>query len=64
MSLTRKHYVMLAKALWSAEPNRRRHDQAEDTWLDCVESIATYLAADNPRFDRARFIQAAQGDDK
>lgn len=40
------------KAIWG-EP-------AGEAWRRCVLAIADVLAASNPRFDRARFIEACE----
>ena len=47
--LSRKHYVKLAEAL------RRSKSIA-----DAASMIADFLQEDNPRFDRGRFLAAAQ----
>lgn len=53
--MTRKDYVMIAKALELAglhvDPQHQR------TWL--AEYLATRLHEDNERFDRSRFLKAA-----
>lgn len=54
--MTRKHYAAIAAAIWSAI------EEASDGWDACTvaaNNIADVLAADNPRFDRDTFIQAA-----
>lgn len=53
--MTRKDYVMLAEALASARDGYSQPN-AQHT-RDC-EAIADRLAADNARFDRARFLKA------
>jgi hypothetical protein len=50
--MTRKDYVMIADVLavaWWASMDQRRH---------IVYDLADALGADNPRFDRARFLDA------
>ena len=58
--MTRKDYVALAAAI------RGVYDILEsnaDRFVICqvAQAIAAMLAADNPRFERARFIIAATG---
>ncbi len=65
--MTRKDYVALAEALHSAQVSSetitfKGHDWAQAVWEDCRDQIADVLAADNPRFDRERFVRACQGD--
>ena len=65
--MTRKDYVRLAAALAAAHP--RHHLQDYDTadaadgaynaWAEAVNAVAHALAADNPRFDLVRFLEAA-----
>lgn|GEM_PF-6652059 len=45
-----------------AHPEGFEHNslEARITWIDCLREVADVLAADNPRFDRARFIAAAE----
>lgn len=49
--MTRKHYQALANALANATD-----------LTDARERIADVMAADNPRFDRTRFLAACDGD--
>lgn len=65
--MTRKDYVALAEALSLTEPSKSVDSQGVITpqwhvWLVTVDSIANTLAADNPRFDRDRFLKACQGE--
>jgi hypothetical protein len=63
--MTRKDYVLLADALRRARrdnvPGQPRMDLSNHNrgvdW--CARGIADTLAADNPRFDRQRFLRAA-----
>ena len=58
--MTRKDYVMIAQALRTQF--ELSHDNNEDDGLCAVINIAndlaTALEADNPRFDRERFLEA------
>lgn len=58
--MTRKDYVALAEAFRAVttEP----WTDGEDTWVRCLEAVADVLAADNPRFDRERFLAAASNE--
>jgi len=51
--MTRKDYEALAKELRQVPSV----DQYE-TWIGCVNAVARVLAADNPRFNRDRFLRA------
>lgn len=53
--MTKKHYIALAKVLRlvACYP----HADAQ-THLDCCRAIAIVAESDNPRFDRARFLEA------
>lgn len=58
--MTRKDFILLAEALKLA---RVRGDYAHDTHMlagvdRAAEKVADALAAENPRFDRARFLKA------
>jgi len=60
--MTRKDYTALAAALNKsrpdpADPHGQGHHIAQ--WVRDVLAISDALAADNPRFDRDRFWQAA-----
>lgn len=48
MTMSRKHYVAIAKTLWQHGADRAM-----------VEDLSSVFAADNPAFDRVRFIEAA-----
>ena len=54
--MTRKDYVAIAAALNAV------NDPADGNWAAAVsavaEAIADTMAADNPRFDRKRFLDA------
>ena len=66
--MTRKDYVLIAKALHSAELDLAMLDT--DSHAEYIayrlsaaamtESVADALASDNERFDRARFMEAAR----
>ena len=58
--MTRKDYVRLAAALHKARGYCETDNQRRGVER-AVLCIAAELAADNPRFDRARFIAAAGG---
>lgn len=54
--MTRKDYVLLAAALHRTKPEVNCDLTAQ--WEIDVRAIATALANTNPRFDRARFLEA------
>jgi hypothetical protein len=58
--MTRKDYVLLAEAL-NAAFSRSTADKADkaDGIARAAIELADALAADNPRFDRERFLKAA-----
>ena len=57
--MTRKDYIALARAISEAR-TRTREKLGSGYVLSMVTvTIANELAADNPRFDRARFFAAA-----
>lgn len=57
--MTRKDYVLLAQALKQCKTDfsNRNLDHDAQHKADC-NYIAAALAAENPRFDRARFLKA------
>ena len=66
--MTRKDYIKLAAAIraqrdiqQSTEPRGKFYRAAIDA---VAESIAAVLAADNPNFDRQRFLTACGLEDK
>jgi hypothetical protein len=50
--MTRKDYVMIAEVIATSWHG------SEDTQADLARNFADVLEADNPRFDRARFLAA------
>lgn len=63
--MTRKDYVAIAAAIMAARRDiklKEPHESHADMWDGAslaAEHIAEVMAADNPRFDRARFLKAA-----
>ena len=56
--MTRKDYVAIAAALsWAAQRAEAETGTARGADI-AAEEIAKTMAADNPRFDRARFLKA------
>lgn len=53
--MTRKDYVLIAAAV---REERERFSNRNPGADDLVRALADSLAADNPRFDRARFLKA------
>lgn len=56
--MTRKDYVLLAKALYAARVLEDLPIAQRQHAMDC-EYVADALAQDNPRFDRALFLKNA-----
>lgn len=59
--MTRKDYIVLARALASVRPLTEGSDEWWQWVTDCA-SISMALAEDNPRFDLARFSAACAAD--
>jgi len=57
--MTRKNYIALAAALSEARDRTRTTLGSGYVLSMATVTIANALAADNPRFDRARFFAAA-----
>lgn len=64
--MTRKDYVELAAAFRRSRPlemgTPAKRTASASQWLSDVGSIARSLAAENPKFDQARFIDACMGE--
>lgn len=60
--MTKKYYEMIAGALWRSKPlailNPKIDAVRQSVYDMCVHNIADVCAADNPKFDRARFLKA------
>ncbi len=57
--MTRKDYVLLAKALRDAEPVRATIGSPERVaWFAACASVSDALMRENPRFNSARFMDA------
>ncbi len=55
--MTRKDYVLIARALANAEPPVKEKD-ARRAWYGCCVQIAHVLDRDNHRFNRDMFMSA------
>ena len=55
--MTRKDYVAIARVIASCQtmPNR---SNPQYVLYEVTQRLVTVLAADNPRFDRSRFLKA------
>lgn len=73
VSMSKKDYQAIARAIFDARERAEarplhvdsdegpwRCEEATDTLGDVAFNIADVFATDNPRFDRARFIQACE----
>jgi hypothetical protein len=58
MAMSKKDYQALARALYLRKPVET--STAFPLWQGVVHDIEKTLAFDNPRFDRARFIEACE----
>ena len=60
--MTAKHFEMIAAAFRRSrpDPNSSHHIQ----WEKDVEAIASACAEVNPNFNRSRFVDACEADDK
>lgn len=61
---TRQHYRAIAQAMARHRKDTGRWDADGNTLVrakDVEQSLAAFFAADNPRFDRERFLNACQG---
>ncbi len=58
--MTKKDYVRIADAVWLAKPTEAEHEQGTATsgWAKVIGELADALGAENPKFDRAKFISA------
>lgn len=57
--MTRKDYILLARALHAARPGPKSQDRFG--WARCVQSVALTLMQDNPSFEYPRFIANCKG---
>jgi len=65
--MTRQHFEMVANTIWTAiaqaKLNKSSTDHYVDHYIDGITDVAERLAdkfiETNPRFDRARFMDAA-----
>lgn len=67
MAMSKRHYEAIAGAVFTARVEmlaRTPYDGSEQTALNTLDAVvghlALHLAADNPRFDRARFVEACE----
>jgi hypothetical protein len=64
--MSKKDYQAIARAIYGHKPEplfpeSEVFDRAEyDVWEGVMGAIADILAADSPRFDRARFVEACE----
>lgn len=65
MALSKKHYVAIARTFsgtveaYGLIPAGEGGDPASEVAYALASGLADVFAADNPRFDRARFLKAA-----
>lgn len=58
--MNKKDYIALAAAFRHAYDETGRWGQAATGVTIALNNVANGIAADNPRFDRRRFIEAAK----
>lgn len=63
--MTRKNYIALAAAFNYSRPyiatrSTRQQRAQMQTWHEIRGKVMQVLAADNPRFDRQRFLEATE----
>jgi hypothetical protein len=56
--MSKKHYEALAAVIEETKEDCAGAPFAQSALKMTAERIADYLATDNPRFDRARFLRA------
>jgi myosin-crossreactive antigen len=56
--MTRKDYIMIAKIIAHNQPQFKEGEEGQTLLWILANQFATELQADNPRFDRARFLAA------
>jgi hypothetical protein len=57
--MTKKDYVRIAGAFKTTEPDAKCDSASQvHQWLGDVKTVADALAADDPKFNRARFYTA------
>ena len=59
--MTRKHFAAIAAAMNESQPIWVRTAQSRLQWDADCEALATVFYGMNPRFDRARFLNACNG---
>lgn len=62
IAMTRKDYVLIAKAIRTTRGlyTFNRNEIAELAIDSVVDTLANRLAEENPRFDRAKFVEASK----
>ena len=61
MSLTRSDYEMIVECLTSVSEDSIIDENTQDFYYQIVSNFIQYLSADNPRFDREKFLDALDG---
>lgn len=56
--MTKKHYELIAEILVQAHTPKHHSVHEYNRWLSMVKRFALMLEADNPNFDRAKFLWA------
>ena len=58
--MTRKDYILIAKALKQAEPTDDENEQgtALSGWVKSVKYVAVTLGRENSRFNEDKFLEA------
>ena len=57
--MTRKNYIAIAKIFAEERPGENWDRNKMEQWHVLLNRIVAYLGADNPNFDRSKFLRAA-----
>jgi hypothetical protein len=56
--MSKKHYQAIASAMRITKPAHSTVCTTVQSWQQICQTLASVLAADNPRFDRSKFLDA------
>jgi hypothetical protein len=61
--MSKKHFELIARVLREYNERPGVTDTERETYAQLAQTFATELRAENPRFDRSRFLAACAGRD-